>query len=111
MFFEAARDRGIVRVARTGTCIDDDVDGGQLMLMQAKRFSDQTLDAIATYGSTDDAGSHGKSKSSLRSLIGTNEDRERGIGKPSRIFVDAIEVRFIVETLRRSERPGGCLQV
>ena len=110
MLFETAKDRGIIRIARTGTCIDDDVDGGQLMLMQAERLSDQALDAIAVYGSANDAGSHGKSKAGLRSRVGTNKDGEEGIGKPARIFVDAIEVRFVVETLRRSERPGRCLQ-
>lgn len=111
MLFETAKNRRILRIARTGTCIDDDVDGGQLMLMQAKGFPNEALDAVTTHGSANDAGCDGKSKSSLRPLIGAHEDRERSIGKPSRIFVDAIEVRFIVETLRRSERPGGCLQV
>ena len=81
------------------------------MLMQTKRLAHKAFDPVTTNGSANDAGGDRKPKSSLRSLVGANKDRELRIGKPSRIFVDAIEVRFVVETLRRSERPGGCLQV
>lgn len=56
MAFEAAHDRRVVGVAGAGACIDDDVDGGQLMLMMAKRFANQSLQVIASNGTADDAG-------------------------------------------------------
>ena len=111
MFFQAANDRGIVGIACAVARIDDDIHRGKFMLMQPKRLAYQALDAVSPNCAADDARSNGQPQSRLRSLVGTDENRELGIGKPSRILVDAIEVRFIVETLRRSERPGGCLQV
>ena len=62
MLFEAARDRRVVRVARTGARIDDEIHCGQFMLMLAKRFADETLDAIAAHRIPDDAGGDRQSK-------------------------------------------------
>jgi len=55
MFFEAAHDDGIVRIASTRARIDDDVHRRQFMLMLTKRFPNQTLDAVTPHGVTDDA--------------------------------------------------------
>ena len=55
MFFQAANDDGIVRIASTGARIDDDVHRRQFMLMLTKRFPDQTLDAVTPHGVTDSA--------------------------------------------------------
>lgn len=55
MFFQAAREGGVVRITGAGTRIDDDVHGGQFMLMLTKRFSNQTLDAVTPHGVTDNA--------------------------------------------------------
>ena len=62
MLFEAARDRCVVRIARTGARIDDEIHCGQFMLMLAKRFTDQALDAITTHRIPNDAGGNRQSK-------------------------------------------------
>jgi hypothetical protein len=111
MLLEAAHDRRVVRIASTGAGVDDDVDGRQLMAMVSKRFANQPLQVIAPDRTTDDAGCNGQSQSSTGTAIGANEDCEQSIGETSRILGDAIEVRFVMETLRRSERPGERLQV
>ena len=59
MFFEAANDRGIVRVAGTAARIDDNVDRGKVMLMQPERFPDEALDSIAGNRASDDSGGDG----------------------------------------------------
>lgn len=55
VFFQAAGDDGVFRITGAGTRIDDDVHGGQFMLMLTKRFSNQTLDAVTPHGVTDNA--------------------------------------------------------
>jgi hypothetical protein len=111
MPFEAAHDCRVVGIASTRAGIDDDVDGGQLMVMVSKRFANQSLQVIASDRISDDAGSNGQSQASTGTAVGANEDCEQTIGETSRILVDAIEVRFVMETLRRSKRPSGRLQV
>ena len=111
MPFETACDRCVVGVAGPRSGVDDDVDGRQVMLVVSKRFANQALQVIATDRTTDDAGCNGKSQSGTGTAIGANEDCEQGIGETTRILVDAIEVRFVMETLRRSKRPGDGLQV
>lgn len=111
MPFEAAHDRCIVSVAGACASVDNDVDGGQLMLVKSKRFADQSFQVIASDGATDDTGRNRQPQAGLRAFIATNENGEQRIGKPSRILVDAVEIRFVMETLRRSKRPGESLQV
>lgn len=55
MLFQATNDDGIIRIASTRTRINDDVHRGQFMLMLTKRFPNQTLDAVAPHGVTDNA--------------------------------------------------------
>ena len=62
MLFEAVRDRCVVRIARAGARIDDEIHCGQFMLMLAKRFPDETLDAIAADRIPNDAGGDRQSK-------------------------------------------------
>jgi hypothetical protein len=111
MPFEAAHDCRVVSVASTRAGVDDDVDGGQLMVVMSKRFANQSLQVIASNRIPDDAGCNGQSQAGTGTAIGANEDCEQSIGETSRILVDAIEVRFVMETLSRSERPSGGLQV
>ena len=80
MFFEAARDRRVVRIAGTRTRIDDDVHRGQFMLMLTKGFPNQTLDAVTPHGVADSAGGNRQSKSWNRTAAVTSEDREAGVG-------------------------------
>ena len=111
MPLETAHNRGVVGVARACAGVDDDVDGGQIMLVLSKRFANQALQVIASNRITDDAGCNGQSQPSTGAAVGADEDCEQSIGETSRILVDAIEVRFVMETLRRSERPCGRWQV
>jgi hypothetical protein len=80
MLFETARDDSIVRLAGAGARIDDDVHGGQFMLMLTKRFPDQALDAVTPHGISDCAGGNRQSKSWNRTAAVTSEDREAGVG-------------------------------
>ena len=111
MTLETAHDRRVVDVACARAGVDDDVDGRQIMLMVSKRFANQALQVIAADRITDDAGCNGQSQPSTGAAVGADEDCEQSIGETSRILVDAIEVRFVMETLRRSERPCGRWQV
>jgi hypothetical protein len=81
------------------------------MLVMSERFANQTLQVIAPHGTADDACRNRKSQTSMRDIIATNENGEQRIGETSRILIDAVEVRFVMESLRRSERPGESLQV
>lgn len=111
MTLEAARDRRVVGIAGAGARIDDDVDGGQFMLVVSKRFANQPLQAITSNGAADDSGGNRQPQSRLGAAVAANEDCEQGIGETSRILINAIEIRFGVKTLRRSERPSGSRQV
>lgn len=55
MTLETARECGVVRIARSRACIDDEIHSRQLMLMVAKRLADQALDVIAPDRITDNA--------------------------------------------------------
>lgn len=107
MLFEAAHDRGVVRIARTGTRIDDEIHCGQLMLMLAKRFPDQALDAITAHRIPHDAGSDRQSKAGNGCAGVSRKYREAGVGRAARVTIHAIEFGFLPETLRGFERPCG----
>ena len=104
MFFKTTCDGWIICITSARARIDDDIDGRQLMLVKPKRFSDQAFDAIAPHGIANESRRHRQSESCCGATIGTNENRKLCIGETSRIFVDAIEVRFVMKSLRRSER-------
>ena len=106
VFFQAARERGLVRITGAGTRIDDDVHRGQFMLMLTKRFPNQTFDAVAPHGITDDACGNRQSKSWNRAAAVSCEDREAGVAGTARVLVDAIEFGFMPEPLRRLKRSG-----
>lgn len=107
MLFEAARDRCVVRIARTGARIDDEIHCGQFMLMLAKRFPDQTFDAIATYRIPHDAGGDRQSKAGNGCAGVARKYRETGVGRAARVTIHAIEFGFLPEALRGFERPCG----
>ena len=111
MSLERTNERRIVGIACTRAGVDDDVDGGQFMLVESKRFANLALQVIASHRVADDAGRNGQSQSSIRTAIGADEDCEQGIGETSRVFIDAVELRFVMETVRRCERPCFRLQV
>ena len=91
MALEAARDRCVVRVARAGARVDDEIDCGQFMLMLAKRLANQALDAIATDRIPHDAGSDRQTKAGNRAAGVSRKDREESVGGAARITIHAIE--------------------
>jgi hypothetical protein len=103
MPLEAARDRCVVRIARAGARIDDEIDCRQLMLMLTKRFPDQTLDAIATHCIPNDAGGNRQSKARQRRPGVARKYREKSVGRAARITIHAIEFGFLSEALRGLE--------
>ena len=105
MPLEAARDRCVVRVARSRARVDYEIHCGQLMLMLAKRFPDETLDAIAAHRIPHDAGGDRQSKAGSGRAGVARKYREEGVGRAARITIDAIEFGFLSETLRGFERP------
>ena len=107
MPFEAARDRSVVRVARTGARIDDQIHCGQFMLMLAKRFPDETLDAIAADRIPNDAAGDRQSKARSGRAGVPRKYREKSVGRAARITIHAIEFGFLPEALRGFERPCG----
>lgn len=111
MLLETADDRRVVRVARAGARIDDDIHGRQFMLMLAKRFAHQALDTVAPYRSADDAGGNRQSKAWSRATGVARENREECVGAAARITIYAVEFGFLPEALRRFERPRVSLQV
>ena len=76
MTLEATYDRRIVGVASTATGVDDDIDGGQLMLVMSKRFANQPLQMVASNRTTDDAGRDRQSQASTATAVSANEDCE-----------------------------------
>lgn len=108
--FEALDNPRIIRVTRPVARIHHNVRRGKFMLMQSERLADQPLDTVATYGVADSPRSNGQTQASQASSTGTSEDGEQGIGGTFRVTINAIEFGLVMETLRRSERPGECLQ-
>jgi hypothetical protein len=107
MPFEAARDGCVVRVARCGARVDYQIHCGQLMLMLAKRFPDEALDAITTHRIPHDAGGDCQSKARNSPARVTRKDREESVGRTARVTIHAIEFRFLPEALLGLERPCG----
>jgi|GEM_PF-3029987 hypothetical protein len=110
MALEAAPDSFVVGVADAGTRVDDNVHRRQFMLMVPERFANDTLQPIAPNGVADDASPDRQPQARMGKVVAAYENSKQAIGETSRILVDAIELRFVMETLRRSERSGGGLQ-
>ena len=104
MPLEAARDRCVVRVARSRARVDYEIHCGQLMLMLAKRFADEAFDAIAADGIPHDAGGNRQSKAGHGRAGVTRKYREEGVGRAARVLVHAIEFGFLPDALRGLKR-------
>lgn len=111
MPLQAAHDARIVGIAGGTARVDHYVHGRQFMLVVSKRFSDEPFEPVAPHRVPDDARGDRQSQACRRPAVGTNKNRKEGIRETSRILIDAIEIRFVVKTLRRGERAGDCLQV
>jgi hypothetical protein len=107
MPFEAARDRCVVRVARGRARVDYEIHCGQLMLMLAKRFPNEALDAIAADRIPHDAGGDRQSKAGNGCSGVTRKYREESVGRAARVTIHAIEFRFLPQSLRGFERSSG----
>jgi hypothetical protein len=80
MLFEAARDRCVVRIARGRARVDYEIHCGQLMLMLAKRFPNEALDAIASHRIPHDAGGDRQPKAGNGSAAVPRKYREESVG-------------------------------
>lgn len=80
MVLEAAAQFAVARGLRAAACIDDDVDVRQFMLMQAKRFPNDTLDAIACDCSTDDASGYRQTQPGMGDGTFTREYCKHTVG-------------------------------
>ena len=107
MPLEAVRDRCVVGVARAGARVDDEIDCGQFMLVLAKRFPDETLDAIAADRIPHDAGGDRQPKPRNARAGVPRKYREQTVGGAARVTIHAIEFRFLPQPLRGFERPCG----
>jgi hypothetical protein len=107
MPLEAACDCSVIRVARSRARIDYEIHCGQLMLMLAKRFPDETLDAIAAHRIPHDAGGDRQSKARHARTGVPRKYRKESVGRAARVTIHAIEFRFLPEALRGFERPSG----
>ncbi|HEY7641162.1 MAG TPA: hypothetical protein VH814_15655 [Steroidobacteraceae bacterium] len=107
MPLETARDRCVVRISRARARVDYEIHCGQLMLMLAKRFPDQALDAIAAHRISHDAGGDRQSKPGNGRAGVPRKYREQSVGRAARVTIHAIEFRFLPEALRGFERPSG----
>lgn len=110
MLLETPGNGSVGSIARTRTRVDDDIDRGQRVLVLPKRLTDETFDAIATHRDTDDFRGDGQTQPRSRSARVTNENGKQRVGETARIAIDAIELGFVPEALRRCERPRSCVQ-
>jgi hypothetical protein len=99
MFVETAKDGRIVRVARTGARVDDDIDARQFVLVLAERLPNEALQAITAHCVADDACRDGQSKARRARVIGSDVHRETAIAATPCLAVDAIEFSFLPEPL------------
>ena len=90
--FETAHDTGIICVARAGARIDDDIHGGQIVLMLSKRLTYQPLDSIATYCIPNYTCCNREPQPWRRPGVRSNKDGEQSISKTFRVTINAIEI-------------------
>src|SRR5690606_8106389 len=109
--FQTRYDLRIIRVAHTRARVDDDVDCRQLALVQAKGLAHQALDAITPYRVADDLRRHRQTEPRVPRSIAAREDCKQLVGEAARLAIDAVELGFFPETLRRLKRPCSTLQV
>lgn len=91
MPLEAARDRCVIGIARAGARIDDEIHCGQFMLVLAKRFANETFDAITADCIPHDAGGDRQSKAGNGGAGAARKYREESVGGAARITIHAIE--------------------
>ena len=71
---EAAYQRDVRDVARSGSWIDDYVAGRQPRKLLTKGFADDALNAIPVYRVSYRLGGHGQAEPRMRQLIGQGKD-------------------------------------
>src|ERR1022692_3841598 len=73
------------------------------MLVQAKRFSSQALDAITDDGGSAGAGRYRQSQPRIRFMIGQNGQAKIRVGKSSAALPNVAKFGRLVQTLARLE--------
>jgi hypothetical protein len=97
--------RGVLRSrART----DDQVNRGQLVLMQSEGFADDPADPIALYTASDGTHSHRESDPWPAFIVRQSGHAEKSISKSLPPRVGSFKVRLATQAaLRRECKPGG----
>lgn len=80
-----------------------DIDGRQVMLVQAKRFSRQTLDSITGNGAGTGARRDRQSEPRVRFMIGQNGQAKIRVGKSFAALPNIAKFGRLVQTLARLE--------
>ena len=80
-----------------------DIDGRQVMLVQAKRFSSQTLDVVTDNGAGAGARRYRQSQPRIRFMIGQNGQAKIRVGNSSANLPNFAKFGRLVQTLARLE--------
>lgn len=104
MFLEAGAQVFRLSKARSIARRHSDVDRRQIVLVQAKGFSRQALDAVARHGTTESAGRNRQSQARIIFMIGQNRQTEVRVGQFSAALPYRAKFSRLVQTLSRLER-------
>jgi hypothetical protein len=80
-----------------------DVDRRQLMLVQAKRFARETLDAVARDGRAECAGRHRETKARANFMVCNNRQTEIDIAQAPAALPNGAKFGRLVQPLARLE--------
>ena len=87
--------------------VDDDVQGGQLLLAVAERFTNQALDAIAVHGVAGRLDADGEAEAGVAQVVGPCDHHEQRIGRTRPCAVHGIELRLVGQAALARQAPRG----
>ena len=91
------------RVLRSRPCADDQINGGQCVLMQPEGFTDYATDVITLYASASDANRYRKTETRSAFVVQERSHAKESITKPPPVRIDRIKVRLAAQTPFRGE--------
>lgn len=103
MLLEAGTQLFGLRVTRGVPCGHHDIDRRQFVLIQAKRFARQPLDAVARHGGAECARRYCQTQSRRTFLIGHNRQAKIGIAQLLATLPNRTEFGRLVQPLARLE--------
>ncbi len=80
--------------------VDDDVQGGQLVLAMTERFAREALDAVALDGVARGLDADGEAKPGLSCVVGSGNHEEQRIGRSLALPVNGVELRLVGQAAR-----------